>query len=136
MVVLGTDYKDARALTAALVDKLESSLAGGELELPSLPEVALKIRSALADDNVSVVARLLGFDPALAARTLRVADRCAISSVPCDGSCRRRRRAALDDRFRHLSRLRTAPSGRRSLPYPSRRRRPYTNSPWGIAWPL
>ena len=75
-VVLGTDYNDARALTAALVEKLEKSLAGGELELPSLPEVALKIRSALADDNVSVteVARLLGADPALAARTLRIAN--------------------------------------------------------------
>ena len=75
-VVLGTDYNDARALTAALVEKLERSLAGGELELPSLPEVALKIRSALADDNVSVteVARLLGADPALAARTLRIAN--------------------------------------------------------------
>ncbi len=75
-VVLGTDYNDARALTAALVEKLESSLAGGELELPSLPEVALKIRRALADDNVSVteVARLLGSDPALAARTLRIAN--------------------------------------------------------------
>lgn len=75
-VVLGTDYNDARALTASLVEKLERSLAGGELELPSLPEVALKIRSALADDNVSVseVARLLGADPALAARTLRIAN--------------------------------------------------------------
>ena len=73
---MGTDYNDARALTAALVERLESSLAGGELELPSLPEVALKIRRALADDNVSVteVARLLGSDPALAARTLRIAN--------------------------------------------------------------
>ncbi len=75
-VVLGSGYNDARALTAALVEKLERSLAGGRLELPSLPEVALKIRRALADENVSVteVARLLGSDPALAARTLRIAN--------------------------------------------------------------
>jgi HD-like signal output (HDOD) protein len=75
-VVLGPDYNDARALTGALVEKLEHSLAGGALELPSLPEVALKIRRALADDNVSVseIARLLGSDPALAARTLRIAN--------------------------------------------------------------
>jgi HD-like signal output (HDOD) protein len=41
-----------------------------------LPEVAMKIRRALADDNVSVseIARLLGSDPALAARTLRIAN--------------------------------------------------------------
>jgi HD-like signal output (HDOD) protein len=75
-VVLGSGYNDARALTAALVERLERSLAGGDLELPSLPEVALKIRRALADENVSVseIARLLGTDPALAARTLRVAN--------------------------------------------------------------
>jgi HD-like signal output (HDOD) protein len=75
-VVLGSGYNDARALTAALVEKLEESLATGALELPSLPEVALKIRRALADENVSVseIARLLGSDPALAARTLRIAN--------------------------------------------------------------
>jgi hypothetical protein len=61
-VILGTGYNDARTVTAALVAKLEHSLAGGSLELPSLPEVALKIRRALADENVSVseIARLLG----------------------------------------------------------------------------
>ncbi|HUQ51732.1 MAG TPA: HDOD domain-containing protein, partial [Gammaproteobacteria bacterium] len=75
-VVLGSGYGDARALTAALVAKLERSLGEGRLELPSLPEVAMKIRRALADDNVSVteIARLLGSDPALAARTLRIAN--------------------------------------------------------------
>jgi HD-like signal output (HDOD) protein len=75
-VVLGSGYGDARALTAALVAKLERSLGRGQLELPSLPEVALKIRRALADDDVSVseIARLLGTDPALAARTLRIAN--------------------------------------------------------------
>jgi HD-like signal output (HDOD) protein len=75
-VILGSGYNDARALTATLVNKLEQSLAGGSLELPSLPEVALKIRRALADENVSVteIARLLGSDPALAARTLRIAN--------------------------------------------------------------
>jgi HD-like signal output (HDOD) protein len=75
-VVLGSAYADARALTSSLVEKLERSLEGGRLELPSLPEVALKIRRALADDDVSVseIARLLGTDPALAARTLRIAN--------------------------------------------------------------
>ena len=75
-VVLGSDFNDARALTAALVERLEHSLADGKLELPSLPEVALKVRRALADENVSVseIARLLGTDPALAARTLRIAN--------------------------------------------------------------
>ena len=45
-VVLGSEFNDARALTAALVERLEHSLADGKLELPSLPEVALKVRRA------------------------------------------------------------------------------------------
>lgn len=75
-VILGPDYNDARTLTGALIESLEHSLSAGSLELPSLPEVALKIRRALADDNISVseIARLLGSDPALAARTLRIAN--------------------------------------------------------------
>lgn len=75
-VVLDSGFGEVRALTAELVAELECSLEGGKLELPSLPEVALKIRRALADENVSVseIARLLGADPALAARILRVAN--------------------------------------------------------------
>ncbi len=75
-VVLGTGYHEMRAATAALVSRLEESLASGKLELPSLPEVALKIRRALADENVSFteIVRLLGADPALAARILKVSN--------------------------------------------------------------
>ena len=75
-VVLDSGFGEVRALTAELVAELERSLADGKLDLPSLPEVALKIRRALADENVSVseIARLLGADPALAARILRVAN--------------------------------------------------------------
>ena len=75
-VILGAEYAEARAVTARLVARLEGSLERRELALPSLPEVALKIRRALADDEVSVseVVRLLGADPALAARILRTAN--------------------------------------------------------------
>jgi len=75
-VVLGSSYNDARAATVTLVDRLERSLAGGALEVPSLPEVALKIRRALSEEDVSIgeIARLIGTDPALAARMLRVAN--------------------------------------------------------------
>jgi len=75
-VVLDDGYHDVRAATAALVEELERSLSTRQLELPSLPEVAMKIRRALGDENVSSgeIARLLGADPALAARTLRIAN--------------------------------------------------------------
>jgi HD-like signal output (HDOD) protein len=75
-VVLDQEYGESRASVASLVGELERSLAERTLELPSLPEVVLKIRSTLADENVSVseIARVLGTDPALAARILRVAN--------------------------------------------------------------
>jgi HD-like signal output (HDOD) protein len=75
-VILSSEFLESRALSAALVEELEQSLADNDLELPSLPEVALKIRKALADDNVSFaeVARLIGADPALAARILKTAN--------------------------------------------------------------
>jgi HD-like signal output (HDOD) protein len=75
-VILDSGYTQARSEMEALVAKLERALDQRNLELPSLPEVALKIRRALANDDVSMkeIARLLGADPALAARTLRVAN--------------------------------------------------------------
>ena len=75
-VILGVEYDEARALSAALVAELEESLADKKLQLPSLPEVALKIRKALGDESVSIaeIARLLGTDPALAARILKMAN--------------------------------------------------------------
>lgn len=79
-VILAPDYGEVRASSAALIDELEreleTSLNDDTLELPSLPEVALKIRKALADENVSLmeVSRLIGSDPALAARILKTAN--------------------------------------------------------------
>ncbi|HLF11320.1 MAG TPA: HDOD domain-containing protein [Gammaproteobacteria bacterium] len=75
-VILGDDYGEARASSERLVAELSRCMADGKLELPSLPEVALKIRSALADDAVSIaeIARLIGADPALAVRILKTAN--------------------------------------------------------------
>ncbi len=46
------------------------------LKLPSLPEVALRVRKAAQDENAPAaeIARLIALDPALAARLLRVAN--------------------------------------------------------------
>ena len=75
-VILHSGYAEARARTETLVGEFDRSIAARQLELPSLPEVVLKIRSALADENVSLaeITRLLGTDPALAARVLRTAN--------------------------------------------------------------
>jgi HD-like signal output (HDOD) protein len=75
-IVQTVEYNEARAISAALVGDLDRSLADKNLNLPSLPEVALKIRNALANENVSIaeIARLIGSDPALAARILKTAN--------------------------------------------------------------
>jgi HD-like signal output (HDOD) protein len=75
-IVQSVEYNEARAISAALVAELERSLADKDLRLPSLPEVALKIRNALAKEDVSVaeISRLIGSDPALAARIVKIAN--------------------------------------------------------------
>lgn len=75
-IILGGDYGKARAAVSQLVAELDRSLANHRLELPSLPEVALKIRKALSDESVSTreIVRLIGSDPAVAARVLKVAN--------------------------------------------------------------
>jgi HD-like signal output (HDOD) protein len=63
------------------VRKLAAELSGGQLELPSSPEVVVRVRKALADDNVSVqrLARLIGAEPAFAARILHLASSVAFN---------------------------------------------------------
>ena len=65
----------------SLVQTLAADLGGGKVELPSFPDVVIRIRQALADENVSVeqVARLVGTEPALAARLLKLANSSALN---------------------------------------------------------
>ncbi len=58
------------------VQQLARDLSGGSFELPPFPGIALRVREALADPDVSVekVARLVLSEPILAARLLRIAN--------------------------------------------------------------
>jgi HD-like signal output (HDOD) protein len=78
-VVLSDDYAAVRSAAEAFAAELEASLTEDGIDLPSLPEVALKIRDALARDDTDIerVAELAGGDPALAAKLLKVAN-CAL----------------------------------------------------------
>jgi HD-like signal output (HDOD) protein len=60
----------------ALLQRIIADLKSGQLRLPSLPDLALKIRGAVNDPRRSVadVARLVQFDPALAARLIQIAN--------------------------------------------------------------
>jgi HD-like signal output (HDOD) protein len=65
----------------SLVTALAADMSGGRLELPSFPDVVIRIRRALADENVHVekVALLVSTEPALAARLLKLANSAALN---------------------------------------------------------
>lgn len=59
-----------------LLRRIIDDLKGGRLRLPSLPDLAFRIRNAVNDPRRSVadIARLVQFDPALAARLIQIAN--------------------------------------------------------------
>ncbi|MBK6599779.1 MAG: HDOD domain-containing protein [Proteobacteria bacterium] len=65
----------------AFVQELAADLTGGKLELPSFPDIALRVRKALANDDVMIeqVVKILSAEPALAARLLQLANSAALS---------------------------------------------------------
>jgi HD-like signal output (HDOD) protein len=65
------------------VQVLAQELSTGKVELPSFPDIALKVRKVLADENVNldVVVRVVGSEPALAARLLQVANSAAVNGT-------------------------------------------------------
>lgn len=63
------------------VRTLASELSRGNVDLPSFPEIAVRIRRVLSDANSSVeqVVRVVGSEPALAARLLRIANSASLN---------------------------------------------------------
>ncbi|MBI5463123.1 MAG: HDOD domain-containing protein [Gammaproteobacteria bacterium] len=60
----------------ALLQRILGDAKNGRLRLPSLPDLAHKVRTAVNDPRRSVgdIARLVQFDPALAARLIQIAN--------------------------------------------------------------
>jgi HD-like signal output (HDOD) protein len=60
---------------------LAAELSGGNVDLPSFPEIAVRIRRVLSDANSSIeqVVRVVGSEPALAARLLRIANSASLN---------------------------------------------------------
>ena len=65
----------------AFVQSLAAELSNGKVDLPSFPDIALQVRRVLADDNVTPekVVRIVGSEPALAARLLQIANSAALN---------------------------------------------------------
>jgi HD-like signal output (HDOD) protein len=63
------------------VRTLATELSVGNLDLPSFPEIAVRVRRILSDPKSSVaqVVRVVGSEPALAARLLRIANSASLN---------------------------------------------------------
>ncbi len=71
----------SNAAAFEFVKELAADLSAGKLELPSFPEVALRVRKALAHEDVLIeqVVKVISAEPALAARLLQLANSAALS---------------------------------------------------------
>ena len=65
-----------------LVEALTIELAGEKIDLPSFPEVAVRVRKALTNDQVVIdhIVRVISAEPALAARLLQLANSAALNA--------------------------------------------------------
>ena len=65
----------------AFVQALAAELSKGKVELPSFPDIALRVRKVLSDENVTqdMVVRVVGSEPALAARVMQIGNSAALN---------------------------------------------------------
>src|SRR5215831_9954009 len=63
------------------VEQLAKEVSGGRVELPAFPDVAVRVRKVLADENVGVdkIARVVSSEAGLAARVLALANSAALN---------------------------------------------------------
>jgi HD-like signal output (HDOD) protein len=69
------------ALAFEFVAALAGELSSAKLDLPSFPDVAIRVRRALGDQETTIdqVVRIVGSEPALAARLLKMANSAALN---------------------------------------------------------
>ena len=72
---------DPNAIAFQFVKDLAAELSTGKVDLPSFPDVAVRVRRVLADEKTTVdqVVRVIGSEPALAARLLKMANSAALN---------------------------------------------------------
>lgn len=65
----------------AFVSELAKEVSSGKVELPSFPDVAVRVRKVLADEAIAndQIARIVGSDAGLAARVLTLANSAALN---------------------------------------------------------
>jgi HD-like signal output (HDOD) protein len=68
---------------ARLVEALTLELAGEKIDLPSFPDIAVRVRKALSNDDVLIenVVKIISSEPALAARLLQLSNSAALNAT-------------------------------------------------------
>jgi HD-like signal output (HDOD) protein len=85
-VVEAASTVEARALPNTVVfgfvKALASELSQGQVELPSVPDIVIKLQKILSDENVTneVVVRVVGSEPMLAGKLMNMANSAALNS--------------------------------------------------------
>jgi HD-like signal output (HDOD) protein len=76
-----TSLQSQSAAAFDFVRTLAAELSRGNVDLPSFPEIAIRVRRVLSDEKSSIeqVVRVVGSEPALAARLLRIANSASIN---------------------------------------------------------
>lgn len=101
--LINLQHQDSEGITVDTIDEHEAAfdkrilfdvyhwLMSGDLVLPSLPDIALRIRQAAANENVAVedIARIVQSDASTSAYCISVANSAALVA---SGQCTRRRR--------------------------------------------
>ncbi|OUS12500.1 hypothetical protein A9Q89_06355 [Gammaproteobacteria bacterium 53_120_T64] len=72
---------DVNAIGFEFIQTLSDELSKGQVKLPAFPEVAMRIKGALEDPNMSTqqIAKLVVSDPVFSARLLKVANSAALN---------------------------------------------------------
>lgn len=80
---INTQPNSATEIAFEFVRALATELSAGRVDLPSFPEVAIRVRRVLADEhsNLEKVVRVVGSEPALAARLLRIANSASLNTL-------------------------------------------------------
>ena len=65
----------------AFVQSLALEMSAGKIEIPSFPDVAVRVRKVLSDENCSAtqIARVVSAEPAMAAKLLQMANSVALN---------------------------------------------------------
>jgi len=73
--------ESTNAVAFQFVTELAHEVSAGHVELPAFPDVAMRVRKALADENVGAdqIARIVGSEAGLAARVLALANSAALN---------------------------------------------------------